>query len=106
MGTPTHPCPGCWHARAGEPIEFTTTDGASRHGRFHIRPDAETAYFATEDAAAQSEDFLVDEIGPRLAQEPVALGVFVQFKRSPAMASPMPYFLSGSRAGFFSAPLP
>ena len=38
MGTPTHRCPGCWHARAGEPIEFTTTDGASRHGRFHIRP--------------------------------------------------------------------
>ena len=31
-----------------------------------------------EDAAAKSEDFLFDEIGQRLAQEPVTLGVFVQ----------------------------
>ena len=49
----------------------------SRHGRFRIRPDAGTAYLSNADAA-QSADFLVDEIGQRLAQEPVKLGVFVQ----------------------------
>ena len=56
---------------------FTNADGVSRHGRFRIRPDAGTAYLSNADAAAQSEDFLCDEIGPRLAKEPVKLGVFV-----------------------------
>ena len=50
----------------------------SRHGRFRIRPAAGTEYLSDADAAAKSEDFLFDEIGPRLAQEPVTLGVFVQ----------------------------
>ena len=57
---------------------FTNTEGVSRHVRFRIRPDAGTAYLSDADAAAQSADFLVDEIGPRLAQEPVTLGVGVQ----------------------------
>jgi catalase len=59
-------------------FKFTNADGVSRHGRFRIRPDAGTEYLSDEDAAAQSADFLVDEMGPRLAQEPVTLGVFVQ----------------------------
>ena len=58
-------------------FKFTNADGVSRHGRFRIRPAAGTAYLSNADAAAQSEDFLFDEIGPRLAQEPVKLGVFV-----------------------------
>ncbi len=56
---------------------FTNADGVSRHGRFRIRPEAGTAYLSNEEAAAKSEDFLFDEIGPRLAKEPVKLGVFV-----------------------------
>ena len=59
-------------------FKFTNADGVSRHGRFRIRPDAGTEYLSDADAAAQSADFLVDEIGPRLATEPVTLGVFVQ----------------------------
>ena len=59
-------------------FKFTNADGVSRHGRFRIRPDAGTAYLSDADAAAQSADFLSDEIGPRLATEPVTLGVFVQ----------------------------
>jgi catalase len=59
-------------------FKFTNTDGVSRHGRFRIRPEAGTEYLSTEDAAAKSENFLVDEIGQRLAKEPVKLGVFVQ----------------------------
>jgi len=63
---------------AGTAFTFTNADGVRRHGRFRIRPDAGTAYLSHEEAAAQSADFLFDEIGPRLAQEPVKLGVFVQ----------------------------
>jgi catalase len=59
-------------------FEFTNASGVRRHGRFRIRPKLGTEYLSNESAAAKSESFLVDEIGPRLAREPVALGVFVQ----------------------------
>ena len=57
---------------------FTNANGVSRHGRFRIRPEAGTEYLSNEEAAAQSADFLFDEIGQRLTKEPVRLGVFVQ----------------------------
>jgi catalase len=63
---------------AATAFTFTNADGVSRHGRFRIRPDAGTEYLSDADAAAKSQDFLFDEIGPRLATEPVTLGVFVQ----------------------------
>jgi catalase len=59
-------------------FKFTNAAGESRHGRFRIRPDAGTEYLSDKDAAAKSATFLFDEIGPRLAQGPVKLGVFVQ----------------------------
>ena len=59
-------------------FKFTNADGVSRHGRFRIRPEAGTEYLSEEEAAAKSENFLFDEIGQRLAREPVRLGVFVQ----------------------------
>jgi catalase len=59
-------------------FKFTNAAGMSRHGRFRIRPEAGTEYLSDEAAAAKSQDFLFDEIGPRLAQAPVKLGVFVQ----------------------------
>jgi catalase len=59
-------------------FKFTNADGVSRHGRFRIRPDAGTDYLSNEDAAAKSTEFLFDEIGPRLANAPVQLGLFVQ----------------------------
>jgi catalase len=58
-------------------FKFTNADGVSRHGRFRIRPEAGTEYLSDEATAAKSEDFLFDELGPRLATEPVKLGVFV-----------------------------
>src|SRR5262249_22877129 len=57
---------------------FTNADGMSRHGRLRSRPEAGTAYLSNAEAAAQPADSLSDELGPRLAQEPVKLGVFVQ----------------------------
>jgi catalase len=57
---------------------FTNAEGASRHGRFRIRPEAGTDYLTEDEAAQKTANFLVDEIGPRLAQGPLRLGVFVQ----------------------------
>jgi len=59
-------------------FKFTNADGASRHGRFRIRPEAGTEYLANDDAAAKSANFLFDEIAERLARGPIRLGVFVQ----------------------------
>jgi catalase len=59
-------------------FRFTNADGVSRHGRFRIRPEAGSEHLTDEEAAGKSANFLFDEIGPRLAQGPVRLGVFVQ----------------------------
>jgi catalase len=59
-------------------FKFTNAGGVSRYGRFRIRPEAGTEYLSNEEAAAKPENFLFDEIGLRLAREPVRLGVFVQ----------------------------
>ena len=59
-------------------FKFTNADGASRHGRFRIRPEDGTEYLSDSAAAAKSASFLLDELGPRLAKEPVRIGVFVQ----------------------------
>jgi catalase len=59
-------------------FRFTYADGVSRHGRFRIRPEDGTEYLSDEEAAARPEDFLFDEIAPRLARGPIRLGVFVQ----------------------------
>jgi catalase len=59
-------------------FQFTNSQGASRHGRFRIRPAEGTEYLSSEAAAARSANFLFDEIGPRLARGPFRLGVFVQ----------------------------
>jgi len=63
---------------AGTAFKFTNSSGASRHGRFRIRPYAGTEYLSKEAAAAKSPNFLFDELGPRLATEAVKLGIFVQ----------------------------
>jgi catalase len=59
-------------------FKFTNAEGASRHGRFRIRPEAGTEYLTDQEAARKSPNFLFEEIGPRLAQGPLRLGIFVQ----------------------------
>ena len=59
-------------------FKFTNAAGASRHGRFRIRPEAGTEHLSNAEAATRSENFLFDELDQRLAGEPVRLGVFVQ----------------------------
>lgn len=63
---------------AGTAFKFTNSSGASLHGRFRIRPEAGTEYLSDAAAAAKSPNFLFDEIGPRLAAQPMKLGLFVQ----------------------------
>jgi catalase len=59
-------------------FRFTNAKGVIRHGRFRIRPEAGTEYLTDQEAARKSANFLFDEIGPKLAQGPFRLGVFVQ----------------------------
>jgi catalase len=59
-------------------FKFTSAAGASRHGRFRIRPEAGTEYLTDQEAARKSANFLFEEIGPRLAKGPLRLGIFVQ----------------------------
>jgi catalase len=63
---------------AGTAFKFTNSSGVSRHGRFRIRPEAGTEYLSDQEAAAKSPNFLFEELGPRLAKQPVKLGVLVQ----------------------------
>ncbi len=48
------------------PYRFTNAGGESRFGRFRIRPVAGNEYLSADEAAKQSADFLMDEIGKRL----------------------------------------
>src|SRR5580693_7114159 len=59
-------------------FKFTNAKGISRHGRFRIRPEKGTEYLADTEAALKSENFLFDEIAPRLAKGPINLKVSVQ----------------------------
>lgn len=59
-------------------FKFTNAWGDSRHGRLRVRPDDGTEHLSDEQAAAKSPNFLFEEIGPRLAQAPAKLGIFVQ----------------------------
>jgi catalase len=59
-------------------FKFTNANGVSRHGRFRIRPEGGAEYLSNEDAAAKSENFLFDEIGPRLAKQPVKINLSLQ----------------------------
>ena len=63
---------------AGTAFKFTNSSGVSRHGRFRIRPEVGTEYLSDQEAAAMSPNFLFDELGPRLARQPVKLAIFVQ----------------------------
>ena len=59
-------------------FKFTNSSGVHRLGRFRIRPDPGTEYLSDNEAAAKSPNFLFDELGARLATQPVKLAIFVQ----------------------------
>ncbi|HTW51903.1 MAG TPA: catalase family peroxidase [Stellaceae bacterium] len=59
-------------------FKFTNASGVSRYGRYRILPVAGNAYLDEAAAAAQSSDFLFDELKVRIAKEPVSFRVVVQ----------------------------
>jgi catalase len=58
--------------------KFTNAEGVIRYGRYRIRPDSGGAYLDDTAVAAQSANFLMDEIRERLAKGPVQFRVTVQ----------------------------
>jgi catalase len=59
-------------------FRFTNAGGTSRYGRYRLLPVAGNEYLNDVRAAAQTPNFLLDEIGARVTREPVRFGVLVQ----------------------------
>src|SRR5262249_11887557 len=69
-------------AEGGDPAavraRLTNADGASRFGRFRLRPEGGTESLSPEEAAEKTADFLAAELSERLSKGPVGFGVLVQ----------------------------
>lgn len=59
-------------------FKFSNSEGDVRYGRYRILPAAGNDYLDDAAAAAQSSDFLFDEIKARVAKEPVRFRIAVQ----------------------------
>ena len=59
-------------------FRFTNAEGATRHGRYQFRPHAGSKFLTAGEAAGKSANFLIDELGDRLAKDPVRFHLVVQ----------------------------
>lgn len=59
-------------------FKFTNADGVSLYGRYRLLPAAGNEYLNEAAAAAQSPDFLFDEMKERVAKGPVRFRIVVQ----------------------------
>jgi catalase len=59
-------------------FQFTNSDGKSRFGRYQLRPTAGEKFLSNEEAAKKSPNFLIDELGERLANGPASFKLVVQ----------------------------
>ena len=57
---------------------FTNRDGKARYGRYQIRPEAAEKFLTVEEAAKKPPNFLIDELGDRLAKGPARFRLVVQ----------------------------
>ncbi|MDB5352402.1 MAG: Catalase related subgroup [Planctomycetota bacterium] len=57
---------------------FTNAEGKASYGRYQLRPDAGSRFLTADEAAGKSTDFLIDELGDRLAKGPVKFRLVVQ----------------------------
>jgi catalase len=57
---------------------FTNKDGKERYGRYQFRPDDGEKFLTAEDAAKKPANFLIDELGDRLAKGPAKFRLVVQ----------------------------
>jgi catalase len=58
--------------------QFTSGSGATRYGRYRIRPEGASEYLDAQAAAAKPANYLFDELRERLAKEPVRFRILVQ----------------------------
>jgi catalase len=63
-------------------FKFSNADGVSRYGRYRLLPTAGNEYLDEATVAAQSPDFLFDEIKKRVAKEPVRFRIVVQLSEA------------------------
>jgi catalase len=59
-------------------FKFTNAEGKSRLGRYRFLPEAGAKFLTAEEAARKGPDFLIAELGERLAKGPAALRIVVQ----------------------------
>jgi catalase len=59
-------------------FEFTNAAGNSRFGRYQIRPEGGAQFLDAEEAAKKPPNFLIDELGERLARGPARFRIVVQ----------------------------
>jgi catalase len=59
-------------------MRFVNGTGIARYGRYQITPAAGTDYLNAEIAAAKGPDYLFDEIGERIAREPIRFRLVAQ----------------------------
>lgn len=59
-------------------MRFINQDGASQYGRFRIVPEAPVRFLSDAEAAAQSSNYLFDEVKERLAKGPIGFRVMAQ----------------------------
>jgi len=62
-------------------FRFTNADGAFRYGRYRVLPVAGNEYLDEAAAAAQTPNFLFDEIEERVAKGPVRFRIVVQLAK-------------------------
>jgi catalase len=63
-------------------MRFTNKDGVSKYGRYRIVPEAGNDHLSDTAVAAESKDFLFDELATRISNGPVAFRVVVQVAAS------------------------
>jgi catalase len=57
---------------------FTNKEGKARAGRYQIRPEEPKQFLTVEEARKKPANFLIDELGDRLAKGPAWFRIFVQ----------------------------
>jgi catalase len=59
-------------------FKFIDAAGTARYVRYRIVPSAGNEYLGAEEAAAKGQNFLMEELKPRLASGPVEMQLWVQ----------------------------
>ncbi len=81
----THPIPASYASLIYHGLHayrFENSDGAVRHGRYHLVPDAMEANLSDDEATSRSPDYLREELSERLARASAAFHLRVEVAES------------------------